>query len=268
MDNQYIIATVLGIVEGLTEFIPVSSTGHLILAGNLMGFSDEKAASFEVFIQLGAILAVLLLYRERFLNMFQMFFRNGFRLTGQGFSIIHVGVAIAPALGLGYLLHKFIKTYLFSVQTVLIGLVLGGILMLVATRFSDRNRTTSLDDVTLKQAFWVGIIQCLSLWPGFSRSGATISGGLLSGLSSKVAAELSFIIAVPVMFAATAYDLLKSYKFLAAGDIPMFAVGFVVSFVVAWLAIVWFLKLLEKIGLAPFAWYRFTLAAVFWLFIL
>ncbi|MDD2421100.1 MAG: undecaprenyl-diphosphate phosphatase [Heliobacteriaceae bacterium] len=266
--NQYLIATVLGIVEGLTEYIPVSSTGHLILTGALLGFTDQKAATFEVFIQLGAILAVLLLYRERFHQMLQLFRRNGLSVKTGGLSVVHIGAAMAPALAMGYLCHKAIKTYLFSEETVLIGLVAGGIFMLLATRYQARRPVDSLDEISVKQAFSVGLFQCLSLWPGFSRSGATIAGGMLSGLKANVAAELSFIVAVPVMFAATGYDLLKSYQFLAAGDLPFFAVGFLVSFFVAWLAIVWFLRLLNKLGLAPFAWYRFALAALYWLFIL
>ncbi|MCW2276641.1 undecaprenyl-diphosphate phosphatase [Heliophilum fasciatum] len=267
MDNLYVIAVILGIIEGLTEFIPVSSTGHLIIAGNLLQFTGERADTFEVFIQLGAILAVVIIYRDLFVNILRNFWRYGLRSQECGFSVIHIAAAITPALGLGFLLHKIIKTYLFSVQTVLIGLVLGAILMLVASRLLTRNHADTLDEVTIRQSFQVGLWQCLSLWPGFSRSGSTIAGAMLSGMTPSVAAEFSFIIAVPVMIAATGYDMLKSYDILTVSDIPVFATGFLVSFFVAWLAIVWFLKLLRRIGLTPFAIYRIVIAGLFWLMI-
>ncbi|MTV48900.1 undecaprenyl-diphosphate phosphatase [Heliobacillus mobilis] len=268
MDSLYFVAVVLGIVEGLTEFIPVSSTGHLILVGNLLGFTGEKAATFEVFIQLGAILAVVVLYRQRFLNMILNLFADGFRFDGRGLTLWHVLVAMLPASILGLLVHKAIKTYLFSVQTVLIGLVLGAILMLVAMKTGPKRPVSDLDDMNYRQALWVGLVQCLSLWPGFSRSGSTIAGGMLGGLTSKVAAEFSFIVAVPMMIGATGVDMIKSYQYLTASDLPVFAIGFVVSFFVAWAAIVWFLNLLQRIGLAPFAYYRFLLAFVYGVFFL
>ena len=136
------------------------------------------------------------------------------------------------------------------------------------SRAGGLRKTNNLDDITVLQAFIIGVSQCLSLWPGFSRSGATIAGGILSGLSFSAAAEFSFIVAVPIMFAATGYDLIKSYQFLSLNDIPFFAIGFTVSFFVAWLAIVWFLKVLNKLGLSPFAWYRIVIAVIFWLVML
>ncbi|NPV89628.1 MAG: undecaprenyl-diphosphate phosphatase [Firmicutes bacterium] len=261
--NTYIIAVILGIVEGLTEFIPVSSTGHLIIAGNLLGFSGVKAATFEVFIQLGAIAAVVLVYRSRFIGLLTRWKDTRF------LNLIHIIAAMAPALLLGYLLHDIVKHNLFSVQTVLIGLVMGSVLLFVAaSRAGGLRKTDSLDDITVFQAFIIGVFQCLSLWPGFSRSGSTIAGGILSGLSFSAAAEFSFIVAVPIMFAATGYDLIKSYHYLSLNDIPLFAIGFTVSFLVAWLAIVWFLRVLNKLGLSPFAWYRIAIAAIFWLVVL
>ncbi|MZP29939.1 undecaprenyl-diphosphate phosphatase [Heliobacterium undosum] len=263
MENLYIVAVILGIVEGLTEFIPVSSTGHMILVGSLLGFEGDKAATFEVFIQLGAILAVLVLYRDRFLNLILNLFADGIRFDDRGFTIWHVAIAMAPACILGFFFHKSIKG-LFSDQSVVIGLVLGGLLMLAATWWrGPRRPVDDLERINYRQALFVGLAQCLSLWPGFSRSGATISGGMLAGMTSAVAAEFSFIVAVPMMTVATGYDMLKSYQFLDASDLPFFALGFVVSFVVAWAAIVWFLKLLQRIGLAPFAYYRFLVALLY-----
>ena len=267
--EQYLVPVILGIVEGLTEFIPVSSTGHLILSGELLNFTGERAATFEVFIQLGAILAVVMLYRERFRHF--LTFENivsGFKMKQRELNWMHIAVAILPAMVLGYLVHDIIKKYLFSVQTVLIGLVIGGIVMIVAERMPSRTFATDLDKINFRQCLLIGLAQCLSLWPGFSRSGATISGGLLAGLNHKTAAEFSFIIAVPVMIAATGYDLLKSWSLITPDFIVTLLIGFVVSFVIAVLAIVGFLKLLERVKLTPFAVYRFVLSVGYYIMIL
>lgn len=255
--NDIIIAVIIGIVEGVTEFLPISSTGHMILAGSLLGFNGEKASVFMVFIQLGAIFSVFILYRDKFLRMLD--FR---RLTStQGLSALHVAVGIVPVAGLGYLLHKPIKQYLFSNFTVIIGLVAGAVIMLAAEKLARRPVTRDVEDMTLRQAFFVGAFQILSLWPGFSRSGSTIAGGLLLGMSRTAAAEFSFIIAVPLMLMACIYDLAKTWNQLDVGDLQMIAVGFIVAFVVAYLSIVWFLRFLNKSTLASFAYYRFLVAA-------
>ena len=268
MEN-YLVPIILGIVEGLTEFIPVSSTGHLILSGELLKFTGERAATFEVFIQLGAILAVVLLYRERFRRFLTPEnIVSGFKMQQHELNWMHIAVAILPALIFGYLVHDIIKKYLFSPETVLIGLVVGGIVMIVPERMNIATYSTDLDKISFRQCLVIGLAQCLSLWPGFSRSGATISGGLLTGLNHKTAAEFSFIIAVPVMIAATAYDLLKSWHLITPDFIVTLLIGFVVSFVVAVLAIVVFLKLLQRIKLTPFAVYRFVLAAGYYTIIL
>lgn len=267
--EQYLVPVILGIVEGLTEFIPVSSTGHLILSGELLNFTGERAATFEVFIQLGAILAVVMLYRERFRRF--LTFKNivsGFKMKQHELNWMHIAVAILPAMIFGYLVHDIIKKYLFSAETVLIGLIIGGIVMIVAERMSIRTFATDLDKINFRQCLVIGLAQCLSLWPGFSRSGATISGGLLAGLNHKTAAEFSFIIAVPVMIAATGYDLLKSWSLITPDFIVTLLIGFVVSFVVAMLAIVGFLKLLERVKLTPFAVYRFVLSVSYYIMIL
>lgn len=264
--QEYIIAIIQGIVEGLTEFLPVSSTGHLILSGYLLDFTGPKAETFEIVIQLGAILAVAILYWRRVWALFD--WRQQRRSLYPQLNLLHVFIAIMPAMVLGYLLHGVIKTYLFSPYTVLIGLVVGGLFMILAERFQPRVSAETMEQISYGQALQIGLFQCLSLWPGFSRSGATIAGGLFAGTSHKAAADFSFLIAIPIMFAASGYDLLKSYKYLSVSDIPFFAVGFVVSLIVALLAVITFLKLLQKVKLTPFAYYRFIVAALFWLIIL
>lgn len=259
MVSENLIAVIIGIVEGVTEYLPVSSTGHMILVGNMLGFEGEKASVFEVFIQLGAILSVLFLYREKFSRMLKP---RKLSIYGGGLSIQHVLAGIVPVMGIGYLLHKPIKTYLFSPYTVIIGLILGAILMLVAEKVAKRPVVNNVDNITLKQAFFVGLFQLLALWPGFSRSGSTISGGLILGISRTAAAEFSFIIAVPLMAVACLYDLLKVWDKLSMADLQMFAIGFGVAFVVAYASVVWFISFLNKSTLASFAYYRLVLAFV------
>ncbi|WP_378957025.1 undecaprenyl-diphosphate phosphatase [Pelosinus sp. sgz500959] len=255
--SENLIAIIIGIVEGVTEYLPVSSTGHMILVGSMLGFEGEKASVFEVFIQLGAILSVLFLYRDKFSRMMRP---QKLSIYGSGLSVKHILAGIVPVMGIGYLLHKPIKTYLFSPYTVIIGLIVGAIFMLVAEKVSKRPSVTNVDNITLKQAFYIGLFQILALWPGFSRSGSTISGGLILGISRAAAAEFSFIIAVPLMAVACLYDLLKVWDKLNLADIQMFAIGFSVAFVVAYISVVWFIKFLNKSTLASFAYYRFVLA--------
>lgn len=257
--SDTMVAVILGIVEGVTEFLPVSSTGHMILVGNMLDFGGEFASVFEVFIQLGAILSILVLYWDKFVHMLSP---RKLNIRRGGLSLQHVIAGILPVMLLGYLLHKPIKEYLFSPFTVILGLIAGGILMLVAEKVAKRPVARNVESITVKQAFWVGLFQILSLWPGFSRSGSTISGGLLLGLSRTAAADFSFIIAVPLMSVACVYDLLKVWNKLSAGDLQLIAIGFIVSFVIAYLSVVWFLRFLNKSTLASFAYYRFILAAV------
>ncbi|EOP98699.1 undecaprenyl-diphosphate phosphatase [Bacillus cereus] len=271
--NDFIIAIIMGIVEGLTEFAPVSSTGHLILTGHLLGFEGStRATTFEVVIQLGSILAVVVVFWKRILSLMGMRRYRGRTQEHHNFpsfNVLHVLLGIMPFMVGGVVFHDFIKQKLFSPHTVVIGLVVGGILMIVAERlYSHTSDTTTLDSLTYRQALFVGLFQCLALWPGFSRSGSTISGGLLMGMNHKVASEFTFILAVPVMFAATAKDLYDSWAYLQASDIPLFVTGFITAFVVALFAITFFLKLISKIKLTPFAYYRFILAIVFWIFVL
>ena len=254
--SENLIAVIIGIVEGITEYLPVSSTGHMILVGNMLGFEGEKASVFEVFIQLGAILSVIFLYWDNFTQMLKP---RKFNIYGNGLSIQHVLAGIVPVMGVGYLLHKNIKA-LFSPGVVIIGLILGAILMLVAEKVAKRPIVNNVDNITVKQAFFIGLFQLLALWPGFSRSGSTISGGLILGISRTAAAEFSFIIAVPLMAVACLYDLLKVWDMLDMADIQMFGIGFGVAFVVAYASVVWFMKFLNKSTLASFAYYRFVLA--------
>ena len=257
------IAIVLGIVEGLTEFIPVSSTGHLIVAGRLLGFEGPTASTFEIFIQLGAILAIVVVERHRFVGLLKPGQPVGF--AGRRGCLL-LAVTSAPILVLGFLLHGVIKEKLFSPTTVAVALLLGGVGILLAERFRPAPDTTSVDQLTLRQAIVIGLFQCLALWPGVSRAAATIVGGLLLGLERRTAASYSFLAAVPVMFAATLYDLLKSWSILDRSDLPGFAVGFVVAFFSAWAAVRWFLALLGRSSLRPFAWYRIVVAPfIYWL---
>ncbi|WP_310551155.1 undecaprenyl-diphosphate phosphatase [Paenibacillus glufosinatiresistens] len=264
--NDYWIAIIQGMVEGITEFLPVSSTGHQVLSGELLGFTGEKAATFEIVIQLGAILAVAVIYWRRLLSLLGIGVvepENGNTNAKQKLNLVHVMIACLPASILGLIFHGFIKSYLFSPYFVLTGLVLGGGFMLYGEKKQVMVRADNIDQISYKQAFHIGLFQCLSLWPGFSRSGATIAGGLLTGTSYKASTNFSFLIAVPMLVAASGYELLKSYNTLNSADAGFFLTGFVVAFIVAMLAVVTFLRLLNKLKLAPFAYYRFGLALVF-----
>ncbi|WP_435170250.1 undecaprenyl-diphosphate phosphatase [Paenibacillus glycanilyticus] len=268
-------AVVQGIIEGLTEFLPVSSTGHLILSGKLLNFTGDKADTFEIIIQLGAILAVAVIYWRRILNLLgigrlspDMAENQQDKQPGK-LNLLHIILACLPAMVLGLVLHSFITSYLFSAYTVLVGLVFGGIFMLFGESSSKSSvQSTGVDQITYKQAIYIGLFQCLALWPGFSRSGATIAGGLLAGVGYRAATNFSFLIAIPMMVAASGFELLKSYDTLTASDAVFFITGFLVAFVVALVAVITFLKLLERFKLAPFAYYRFALAAVFLAYLL
>jgi undecaprenyl-diphosphatase len=257
-------AVLLGLVEGVTEFIPVSSTGHLILAGQLLGWHGPRAATFEIFIQLGAILAVVWLYKERFLRLLTYRQRDGFAGM-RGLCLL--ALTTLPALLFGALAHGYIKAHLFNALTVAIGLGVGGVAILSAERFLSRRGRDGLDALQWRDALVVGLFQCLALWPGVSRSAATIIGGMLAGIERRTATEYSFLAAVPVIFAAVAFDLLKSREFLYASDLPIFAVGFVVAFASAWVTVKFFIRLLGSYTLTPFGWYRIAVALAVWLFL-
>lgn len=265
---EIMIAIILGIVEGLTEFAPVSSTGHLILVAHLLEFTGEKAKTFEIIIQLGSILAVVFVFWRRILSILGIKKWQAEEDVGT-LSIFHIAIGIIPFGVGGILFYDFIKEVLFRSGTVVITLIIGGLLMFAAEKWKPRSPTAeTLDQVTYQQAFTVGMFQCFALVPGFSRSGATLSGGILAGMSHKAASEFTFIMAIPIMAAATGKDLFESWNYLSPQDLPLFLTGFITAFVVALLAIKFFLKLINKIKLAPFAYYRFVLAFLFWIFIL
>ncbi|EES71014.1 undecaprenyl-diphosphate phosphatase [Paenibacillus sp. MB22_1] len=271
-----IVSIILAIVEGLTEFIPVSSTGHMILTAKLMGYDDQspEMKTFEIVIQLGAILAMAWVYRERILNLLGLSKKItvvDLNAPKGRLNLIHILLGIVPALAVGFFFRDFIKG-LFSSQTVLWALVVGGLFMIFAEWFNKNKAEVTaqeMDQLTYKQALLIGLYQCISvLWPGFSRSGSTIAGGMLSGASYKAAADFSFLIAIPIMCAVSAYEMLDSYRYLTSETIGYFLIGFVVAFVVAYVVVLAFLKLIQKVQLRHFAYYRFVLAALFWIFIM
>jgi len=251
-------AAILGLVEGVTEFLPVSSTGHLIVAGDLIGFTGERAKTFEIFIQLGAILSVVWLYRTRFVGVA----RDLGRSPDSRRFVLNLTLGFLPAAVVGLWTHRWIKAYLFTVPTVAGALVLGGLAILVIERTRPVQRVASVDQLPPRLAFGVGLAQVLSLFPGVSRAGATILGGYLLGLSRTAATEFSFFLAVPVMVAATLLDLLSSRGSLSTADIPIFAVGFLVSFGSALVVIRAFLGFVAKRDFTPFAWYRIVAGSV------
>ncbi|MGW8442054.1 undecaprenyl-diphosphate phosphatase [Paenibacillus sp. S33] len=260
-------AIILGIIEGLTEFLPVSSTGHLILAGNLLSFDGDAAITFKIVIQLGAVMAVLILYWKRYLEIGANLIRMDFS-QNKGLNVIHMILAMLPALIVYLFFKDTIKSQLFGPTPVLIGLVAGGLLMIIAARSRRTKTTDTIDGINYKQAFGIGLFQCLALWPGFSRSGSTISGGLLLGTSQKAAADFTFLISVPVMFGASLLDLYDSRELLNSDDIFLMLIGFTTSFLVAMIAVVTFIKLIKRLGLEWFALYRFVLAALFYLIVI
>jgi undecaprenyl-diphosphatase len=242
-------ALVLGVVEGLTEFLPVSSTGHLILAADLLDFNDERGKVFNVAIQTGAMLAVVWEYRARFFRIDPALYRN-------------LVVAFIPAAVLGLAFGKHIKAYLFSAVPVALALIVGGIVILLVENRSLKPRLDRSQDMTWLDALKVGFAQCFALIPGTSRSGATIIGGMLFGLSRKAATEFSFFLAVPTLVAAGAYDLWKSRDLFSADDVPMFSVGLITSFVSAFVVIRWLIRYVATHDFKPFAWYRIIFGVV------
>lgn len=251
-------ALIMGLVEGITEFLPVSSTGHLIITASLLDFwTKEKRDVFEVAIQLGAILSVCYEYRERLFGVARGVLTQQ---SAQRF-VLNLLVAFLPAALLGFLFIGDIKRHLFNAPVVAIALIVGGVLILWAEKRQHVVTADSVDEMDWKIALKVGLAQCLSLIPGTSRSGATIIGGLFAGLSRKAAAEFSFFLAIPIMFAATFYDVIKNRDAFVAADLPVFAVGFVVSFVSALLVIRALIRFVSRHDFTVFAWYRIVFGA-------
>ena len=259
-------ALIQGIVEGLTEFLPVSSTGHLIIVSDYLGLNDEKGKVFDIVIQLGAILAVCWEYRARFAKAFSGLARD----PVQRRFAANLFVAFLPAALVGLAFQKQIKEYLFYPRPVAIALIAGAIVIFAVEhwyRHHGAPRVLRVDDMTWADALKVGVAQCFSLIPGTSRSGATIMGGMLCGLSREAATEFSFFLAVPIMFAATGYQLVKYRALLSADDIGVFAVGFVTSFVFALVAVKALIRYIARHDFNAFAWYRIALGAlVLWYF--
>ncbi len=244
-------AAILGLVEGATEFIPVSSTGHLIIAGDWLGFRGDDAKAFEVFIQLGAILAVVWLYRARFAKLVR---RRRDPVNRR--LLLNLGLGFLPAAAAGFLARDAIKQYLFRPEVVAVALVLGGILILAIERWHPRSRVAQVDAIPPRTALGVGLAQVFSLVPGTSRSAATIMGAYCLGLTRPAATEFSFFLAVPVMIAAVGYDLVRSLPVLGARDVPLFAVGFAVAFLSAVVVVRAFLGYVGRHSFSAFAWYR------------
>jgi len=251
-------ALILGVVEGLTEFLPVSSTGHLIIVSDLLGVNDEKGKVFDIVIQLGAILAVCWEYRARFSKAFSGI---GSDPVQQRFAL-NLFVAFLPAAIVGLALQKQIKALLFNPVSVAMALIVGALVIFAVERWYARHgapRVHAVDDITWQDALKMGLAQCFSLIPGTSRSGATIIGGMLFGLSRQAATEFSFFLAVPIMFAATGYQLVRYWYLFSAKDLAPFAVGFVVSFFAALLAVRGLIRYVANHDFRAFAWYRIAL---------
>jgi undecaprenyl-diphosphatase len=246
-------AALMGIVEGLTEFLPVSSTGHLILTGALLGFDGPKAKVFDIAIQTGAILAVIIVYWQKIRSTLAALPTER---QARRFSL-NVAVAFFPAVVFGLLLGKAIQEHLFNAVFVACALVVGGFIILWAERRQQAAvRIHSADDMDWKDALKVGLVQCFALLPGTSRSGATIIGGMLLGLSRRAATDFSFYLAIPTLVGAGAYSLYYERALLSADDLPMFAVGLLFSFVSAWICVRWLLRYIATHSFTPFAWYR------------
>ena len=246
-------AAIMGVVEGLTEFLPISSTGHLILAGALLGFDDDKAKVFDIAIQTGAIFAVILVYWQKIRDTLVALPSSR---QAQRFAL-NVLIGFLPAVVLGLAFGKVIKEHLFTPVVVASTFILGGFIILWAERRAPAaTRVTSVDDMTALDALKVGLVQCLAMVPGTSRSGATIIGGMLLGLSRKAATDYSFFLAMPTLIGAGVYSLYKERALLSVGDAPLFAVGLLFSFLSAWICVRWLLRYISSHSFVPFAWYR------------
>ena len=252
-------AAIMGVVEGLTEFLPISSTGHLILAGSLLGFDDAKAKVFDIAIQTGAIFAVILVYWQKIRATLVAL---PTQRQAQRF-VLNVLIGFLPAVVLGLLFGKAIKAHLFTPVVVASTFIIGGFIILWADRRSPAaTRIQSVDDMTPLDALKVGLVQCLAMVPGTSRSGSTIIGGMLLGLSRKAATDFSFFLAIPTLIGAGVYSLYKERALLSVADLPMFVTGLVFSFLSAWLCVRWLLRYISTHSFVPFAYYRIVFGIV------
>jgi undecaprenyl-diphosphatase len=260
---ELVAAGIQGVVEGVTEFLPVSSTGHLIVAGDWLGLTDERAKTFDIFIQLGAILAIVWIYRQRFLSVAR---HLGSEPASRRF-VTNLLVAFLPVVLVGVPTHHWIKAHLFTPLVVAIGFIAGGLLIIVIERWKPAERVADAADIVPRTALGIGLAQLLALVPGVSRSGATIMGGYALGLSRTAATEFSFFLAVPVLAAAAGFDLLKSLHALSPADVPFFAVGLGVAFVSAFVVVKAFLRYVAHHSFVVFAWYRIAFGLLLlWLY--
>jgi len=256
-------AVISGAIEGLTEFIPVSSTAHLMLFSWLVDFNSVKNNLFEIVIQLGAILAIIITYRKKILTIF-IEYKNK---THQKF-LLNLIFAFLPAAIIGAAFHSIIKTLFFSIFSISIALIVGGIVMIIVDRKERKSSVGDIEKINWRQALAVGIFQCIAMIPGVSRSGATIIGGLLSGLNRKIATEFSFFLSIPTITAATFYDIYKNYSDLTFSNIEIIFIGFLASFISAALVIKWFIGYVSKHNFILFAIYRIVLGAAILFFML
>ncbi len=267
--HELLKALILGVVEGVTEFIPVSSTGHLIIAGHWLGFEGDFETLFEIFIQLGAILAIVWLYRAKLFGA--LFNAAPLKVSSEEHwrsqpaarrLIVNLIVAFIPAAAVGFLIHHWIEDHLFSTATVAGALLVGGVGILAVEKWKPAARVATVDDIPTRSALGVGLAQVLSLFPGVSRSAATIMGGMAIGLSREAATEFSFFVAVPIMFAATLFELVSKRALLSGANVPVLAVGFVTAFLSAAVVVKAFVRYVAGHSFAVFAWYRILLGAL------
>lgn len=253
-----VIAVFLGLVEGVTEFLPVSSTGHLIVAGSLLGFHGERAATFEIVIQVGAVLAVVWHYRALLVDLIARLFSG----IPERRLAVNLVIAFLPAAIVGFGLHHWIKVHLFTPVTVAAAFIVGGVVILVMEWRRPLVTTADIRTMSIHQAFGIGCAQVLALIPGTSRSAATILGGYAFGLSRPAATEFSFLLAIPTLVAAAGYDAMKSRALFTRADVPMFVVGTAVAFVAALIVIRGFLRYVQRHSFQAFAWYRIAFGAI------
>lgn len=243
---------ILAIIEGITEFLPISSTGHMILASYIMNIQDvEFVKTFEISIQLGAIMAIVMIYANRFLRGISIYLKLGF--------------AFFPTAVIGFFAYDIIKTFLFNSTIVAVSLVAGGIILVIIDKRVVRQKSSvvDLEDISYKNAFFIGLIQCFSMIPGVSRAAATIIGGVFNGLDKKQATEFSFLLAVPTMFAATGYDIIKTSVIFSKQEIVLLIIGLCIAFFTAWIAVKLFIKIVEKYGFIYFGYYRIIIGVIF-----
>lgn len=267
--SETIIAIILGLVEGITEYLPISSTGHLILFNEALQFTGDRAKNFDIVIQLGAILSVLVLFHERCAALIpdaRELRINPKILVAPGLygaaGLVKLGLVSAPALALAFIFGKQIKQHLFAPLPVAIALAVGALFILIVESLKLFQHQRQLEELTWRQALLIGLVQCLALWPGMSRSASTIIGGMVVGLSRRAAAEFSFLAAIPILTIAALHDLVEAVRIFSYEDLKLVAIGFGVSFVSALLTMRWFIAVVSRWSLRPFAYYRLVVAAI------